>query len=541
MQSRFRTVTVCFLLATLSSPAWAQPDADASFREGNQLFRSGLYHAALLRYGEAAAAGLDTPLLHYNLGVVHYKLGDYELAIPRFEQALTSTALVPLASFNLGLAHRAAGHLEEARDWFQRTIDAGANRRLRELAERAARAAPESPRTTRTARTTPSAARPVDPREPIPARGRVGELRLLASARYGQDDNVYAAPAEPYVDIGVPGQPIVTPVVQSAGFMPVDVIAEYVMQNEAGDTDFIFGYRFSGDFYDSEFSNANQISQRLDIGADILLAETDRRRRSVQSAFFLRGHDETNFDPDDGIDREIDGIDISDRFAYRAAGAEGEFEHELGPWTWGFDAHLEKRVYQDVPIVTNFDHEYYSTRASVEYAFGDKTSMNFGFRRYRRLYDERLARDINGDLLAGNEVLEYDYRGAQLGFTRRISRAFRVDMDLLRLERTDQFQGYYDYTQNMLRLRASYRPNARLRLEIVGVSRTYEYPNAFIFNDPTAALRATDGLDAEFDAEYRVARRLWLWVELDLVDITSNDPRTGYSRTRSMLGLKWRR
>lgn len=535
MQSRFRIIWALVLLASAALPVAAQTDADASFREANQLFRSGLYHAALLRYREARAAGLDSPLLHYNLGVVHYKLGEYELAIPRLEQALTSTALVPLASYNLGLVHRAAGRHSEAREWFQRTIDAGANRRLRELAERAAAAAPRS------ATPTGSAARRDDPREPIPARGRVGDLRLLASARYGQDDNVYGAPDQAYVDLSAPGQPLVTPVVQSAGFMPVDVVAEYVMQNESGDTDFIFGYRFSGDFYDTEFSNANQISQRFDIGADIVLGETERRRRSVESAFFLRSHDEKNFDPDNGIDREVDGIDISDRFAYRAAGAEGEFEHELGPWTWGFDAYLEKRVYEDVPLISNFDHEYYFTRASVEYAFGAKTSMNFGFRRYRRLYDERLARNIDGELLVGNELLEYDYRGAQIGFTRRISRAFRIDLDFLRLERADLFEGYYDYTQNMLRLRTIYRPNSRLRMEISALSRTYEYPNAFVFTDPTAALLETDGLDAQFEVEYRVARRLWLWVELDLVDITSNDPRIGYVRTRSMLGLKWRR
>ena len=46
--------------------------------EGNALVRSGVYRTALLRYREAAAAGLDTPLLHYNLGVVHYELGDFD-------------------------------------------------------------------------------------------------------------------------------------------------------------------------------------------------------------------------------------------------------------------------------------------------------------------------------------------------------------------------------------------------------------------------------------------------------------------------------
>ena len=43
------------------------------FADGNRLFRDDLYWAALLRYRQAGEAGMDTPLLHYNTGVAHYK------------------------------------------------------------------------------------------------------------------------------------------------------------------------------------------------------------------------------------------------------------------------------------------------------------------------------------------------------------------------------------------------------------------------------------------------------------------------------------
>ena len=61
--------------------------------EGNQLVRSGIYRTALLRYREAAAAGLDTPLLHYNLGVVHYELGDFAESADEFARAAAGPAL----------------------------------------------------------------------------------------------------------------------------------------------------------------------------------------------------------------------------------------------------------------------------------------------------------------------------------------------------------------------------------------------------------------------------------------------------------------
>ena len=51
----------------------AAMSAEELFRDGNRLFRDDLYWAALLRYEQAAEAGLDTALLHYNTGVAHYK------------------------------------------------------------------------------------------------------------------------------------------------------------------------------------------------------------------------------------------------------------------------------------------------------------------------------------------------------------------------------------------------------------------------------------------------------------------------------------
>ena len=538
MPHRFSLSVVALISLLTLSPVQAQLDADSAMQEANALFRSGLYNAALMRYREARAAGLDSPLLHYNLGVVYYRLREYDDAAYWLEQAVVDDRLAPLAAYNLGLVHRAAGMEGEAQRWFERAAT-GPDRALRELAARAQTSEPGE----RTAGPVGNGAarRADDPREPLGAPGRLGKFEVLASARYGQDNNVYGGPAEPYVDLSSAGQPTVTPVVYSAGFLPVDVVAQYVMENEAGDTDFIFGYRMNGDFYDAEFSNANRVSQRFDIGADIVLGEKAKRRRTVQSAFFLRSQAETNFDPDSGLDRSIGSVDLSDRYSYRAAGVEGEFGHEIGAWYWGLEMQLEKRIHEDLTPIQNNDHEFFFSAATVEYAFSEKTTLSFGMRRYRRVYDERLARDLDGALLAANDVLRYDYRGVQLGLSRRIARSFRVDLDLLAVERVDEYLGYYDYNQHVARLRASYRPHPRVALTVSAVARTYEYPNAFAFNEPTAPLRETDSSGIELDFEFRVNDRMAVWAGIDSVDVTSTDPRAAYARTLSMLGLIWRR
>ena len=523
------TLAACLL----SGQAVGQSGAEF-FEEGNALVRSGVYRTALLRYREAAAAGFDSPLLHYNLGVAYYELAEFAAAADEFTRAAADPALAALATYNRGLAERGAGATAAAGDAFAAAEQQAEGRALRRLAK----AAGES----LAAPTAPASARPV-------ARGargtaadeRAGEFRLVAAARVGQDDNVYRTPAEPYVDLADPTAPLVTPAPQSASFMPVDLLAAYVLHNESGDTDFDFRYDFTGDFYGTEFANANRYTQRFSMGADIVLGERERRRRTVESAFFVRDHHETNFDPDDGLDREIDGVDISERFSYGASGVQGEFAHTLGPWGWGFDMRFERREYERTLAVANYDHEYFYTGVNIDYDFSDAMNLSFGLSRYRRLYDERPARDLSGALLPTNPAQEYDYRGLQIGVTRQVGRAIEIGLDYLKLDRLDEFVGYYDYTQDVLRLRAKYHAGSRFDLSLAAVARSYDYPNAFAFNVAAGGARELDELGAELKAEYRVTPRLALWAELRTVDVTSTDARAEYARTQTVLGAEWRR
>lgn len=522
------------VLPLLVLPAAAQPDAAALFRDANGLVRSGVYRTALLRYRAAADAGLDTPLLHYNMGVAYYRLDQYSEAVAEFEKAQADPQLAALATYNLGLAHRAAGDTEAAVTAFNEAADRADRRDLRRLARQAAEAmvAPVAVANDNSARRV----RPTLLRhEPI------GEFQLAALARVGQDDNVYRSPASPYVDLSDPTQPTVTPVSRASTFMPIDLLARYRLHNEKGDTDFLFTYALDGDFYPAEFSNATRFSQRLSVGADILLGERGRRRRALRSAFFVRDHQETNFDPDSGIDREINGVDISDRFSYVAAGVEGAFQHRLGRWQWGFDMGFERRRYGRVSGVPNYDHEYLHGVFSVDYDLRPKTTLSFGVREYQRNYDERLAYDVTGALLATNSALRYAYQGVQIGVSQRFSRAVELDAELLRLDRVDAFEGYNDYTQDALRIRAILRPSERLRLSLAGVARKYDYPRAFAFNDPAAGGRTLDATSAELVAEFSATRKLSVFAQVVVTDVTSTDPRIAYARSQTLVGARWRR
>jgi tetratricopeptide (TPR) repeat protein len=502
--------------------------------EGNSLVRSGVYRTALLRYREAAAAGLDTPLLHYNLGVVRYELGDFAEAAAEFALATREPALAALASYNRGLALRAAGDTAAATAAFNAAAARADDRDLRRLAESAADARPiVGPQEARVTRRFG--------RDVAATDERIGELELTAAARIGQDDNVYRTPPGAYVDLADPLQPTVTPVVQTASFMPAELHATYVLGNEAGDTEFLFRYDLDGAFYDAEFSNANEIDQLFSMGADIVLGERERRRRTLATEFYVSTHTETNYDPDNGLEREIDGDDISNRFSYKASGIRGGYEQTLGRVTWGFDLRFERNEYGRTEPVANFDHDYFYTGIDIDYAFSDVMTLRLGLRQYRTLFDTRPARDLNGELLDTNPAQEYAHLGVQLGVTRRLGAAIDLKADYLRLERTDEFVGYYDYVQDVLRFGAAFRPSARFDIELAAVARSYDYPRAFAFHVAAGGPRELEDLGLLLEAEFQVTRRLTLWAELDSLDVTSTDARAEYLRTQAMLGVEWRK
>jgi hypothetical protein len=530
-----------FLFAASVTPGEAAAQtAGELLAEGNQLVRSGVYRTALLRYREAAQAGLDTPLLHYNLGVVHYELGDYAASADEFARASADPALAALASYNRGLALRASGNISAASDAFRAAAGSADDRDLRRLATAAAEQGAGDPALASEPRRNRRAAEPT---------AGIGELELAAAAQFGQDDNVYRTPADAYVDLSAPTQPVVTPVVSSASFMPAELHAAYVLGNEPGDTEFRFRYDMNGAFYDAEFSNATEVDQRVSMGADILLGEEGTRRRTVDTAFFVSTHDQTNFDPDDGLARDvsvvIDGVteteDLSDRFSYKTSGVQGRFVHTLGRVTWGFDLKLERDEYERTELVANFDHDFFYTAVDVDYDFSDVMTLRFGLRQYRTIYDDRPARDLTGALLDTNPAQEYVYGGLQLGLARRLGRAVALEADYLRLERTDEFLGYYDYTQDVLRVSFAFNPTPRFDIVLSALARSYDYPLAFAYHVAAGGARELEEAGIVLEAEYRFTPRLALTAELDSLDVTSTDARAAYLRTQAMLGVEWRK
>ena len=296
-------LAAAFSLAPLSSHAVG---AAESFADGNRLFRDDLYWAALLRYRQAAEAGMDTPLLHYNVGIAHYKARQYGRAHQALLKASQSSRLRVVSHYNMGINAYAAGTNEEALRWLRRARDQEQSRRIRELAIRAiARIRNEEPKV-----------------EPIvvQARGILSAKKftnfdIYARVGFGYDNNVYRTPADPYLDLSNRNQPvIINPVLQEGMFNRVRLGAKYSIKSFEHES-FFGRYRMTGIFHSEQpLNNADEYSHELAFGSEY--ERKDENRESIVfSAFTVAQHRELYFDPDDGTERTSNGINIADRLS----------------------------------------------------------------------------------------------------------------------------------------------------------------------------------------------------------------------------------
>jgi len=70
--------------------------------------------------------------------------------------------------------------------------------------------------------------------------------------------------------------------------------------------------------------------------------------------------------------------------------------------------------------------------------------------------------------------------------------------------------------------------------------RSYDYPNAYAFNDASAGPKTLDDSIADFSVNFDVTKSLSISVDLASTDVTSSDPRAAYTRERSLIGAVWR-
>ncbi len=138
--SQSAQVTLLAALIALSWPHGADAaDPQSDLDAGIQAFRASQLERARVLFLRAADAGLDSPRLFYNLGVVHYRLDDPETAQGYFRRAAEDDGTRQIAEYNLARCAQALGRMADAALWYERAA-AGDDPRISALARRAASA-----------------------------------------------------------------------------------------------------------------------------------------------------------------------------------------------------------------------------------------------------------------------------------------------------------------------------------------------------------------------------------------------------------------
>lgn len=505
--------------------------AEQFFDDANRLFRDDLYWAALLRYRQASEAGLNTPLLHYNTGVAHYRAQQHIRAREELLKALDSPFLRVTTQYNLGLNAYAAGDTNEALRWFRLARDQQENETISDYARVAiarirAQQALDDPI--------------IIEKEKRRREQSFADLDLRGRVSFGNDSNVFRSPSDQYVDFSDPALPLITPQELSGVFMPVSLSAKYTV-NAFKYEGFFGAYRMSGRYYqDKELDNANEYSHELSFGNEYRRKDEDSGRdRRVYSAFKVAQHDEVYYDPDDGDSRIVENVVIDDRMNYIRYGPELSFRQTIKDLTFGFNFTGQLWNYEELDVVPEYDHEYLSFGLYTQYRFSPTSFLRVSGNMSTRQYGDRRGRDLDGTLDIANEDLRYDYVDFGVLARQRITDDLWFGVEYEYRDREDQYLGYNNYTRDSYGGEVHWSIGERVELEFSGYYRLYDYPNAFAFNNSLAPLKTLETANGNFIATFQMTRHLALVFEAEYREQASNDTRIQYDRNQFILGVLW--
>ncbi|MGI9205002.1 MAG: hypothetical protein ACR2Q3_13390 [Woeseiaceae bacterium] len=518
-------VLVCMLPA---SPVLAAT-ASELFADGNRLFRDDLYWAALLRYREAAEAGMDTPLLHYNTGVAHYRAGQHVRARNELEQSATYGPLAAISQYNLGLNAYRMGNLAEALRWFRQ---ARAQQQRPDIGQLAGRAISQVQRDL-------EATAPVTAVAAVQERERsFTNLDFRFRSGAGMDSNVFRSPDTPYIDLADPAQPLVTPQVQSGLYVPISINARYKV-NSLENEGFFGSYRFGGRFYqDTNLKNGDEYLHEIGFGSEYH-RKTENGETRVFSAFKIAQHKENYYDPDNGLERDIGGVDISDRLSYLRYGPEFWLRKRFGGITLGGRVTGQLWNYSDIEIAPEYDHEFWSVGLNGQYKFTSTSLLRITTKYYTRRYSDRPAFELDGTQLIGNESIRYDYLEAGVEARQRITNSMWFGVGYTRTDREDRYVGYNNYIRDGYRASFHLQVGQRFDLEASGVFYIYNYENAFAFHEPTAGRKTLETATGRVVGTFRMTESLDIVAEYALRETASNDTRIQYDRNQYLLAVRW--
>jgi tetratricopeptide (TPR) repeat protein len=137
--TRYPGLLICLALVAVSANVLAR-SADDAFAAGLAAARAGFFQEAADHFDAAQRAGLSTPALTFNMGVVNYRLNRLDDAAAAFRALTADPDWGALAHYHLGLTEQRRGNSTAARGHFRDAQALTDSPKLKALADHRLRA-----------------------------------------------------------------------------------------------------------------------------------------------------------------------------------------------------------------------------------------------------------------------------------------------------------------------------------------------------------------------------------------------------------------
>ena len=373
----------------------------------------------------------------------------------------------------------------------------------------------------------------------LPATG--ADLNWQGAIGIGYDSNAFRSPDRPYQDLAQSGAPLITPVVQSGTFIPVEFHATLKTSRPSSTLETF--YDLKGRFFvDSSLEPANEYHNVLGITAEHRAGKTRRPRRRLSATLFVSDLQRTYVDRDTGEEKisSTSATDISNRYRYQSTGLKSTLRQRLGRRiTVTVSGLFEKRDYDDPRVVSEYDHQYLRLGGRLDYRINRRHLIGVRYDRWRRDYSDRHSRDLQGALLNTNPLLRYDYHAAEIRWQSSLRRRWRATINTAWTRRMDNFLGYNDFDKFQVRLQLRHALPQRRQLDTAVKWWRRDYPNAFAFNTPVAEKRTADAVEFSVKFTRRLTGATNVFGRWRSIRYHTNDLRYQYERHTLSAGLNW--
>jgi len=367
----------------------------------------------------------------------------------------------------------------------------------------------------------------------------------------GYESNVFHAPDHSYVDTSLvstrPAGVAVDPVEKEGLFVPVDIQVD-IKNKIDNSTNFITGMGLDTRLMlDSDLSDATATNVDLDLGVEYLFTRKmkSKRIKKTGNAYigaFISAHNQVYVDRDSGLPKTTTGgTSLSDKYSYQSVGLKAEYERKVKKMEYMAGFVYEDLNYDTPGAGAEYDHNLTKIKLGMARKFSKSTDLKVKYSHSVRDYSKRYSRDVATGTYSSalNDLLQYTYDAVDLTFAHKVSKDFKLYVDMGNSTRSDEFEGYNDYSKTDFSVRTRYKYSDKTKIRVKIKTSSTDYDNAYNFDDNTRGSKENSSLDLDLKVEHKWHKNKLYYVELNHADCESTDDRYDYTDNILMVGAKW--